>query len=71
MSKHFPKPYEPLGGYVKVELDLSNYATTAGLERATGVNTSNVAAKPDLASWKAEIDKIDEDKFRQSKQCSK
>ena len=31
MSKHFPKPYEPLGGYVKVELDLSNYATKAGL----------------------------------------
>ena len=50
MSKHFPKLYEPLGGYVKVELDLSNYATTAGLERATGVNTSNLAAKPDLAS---------------------
>ena len=71
MSKYFPKPYEPLGGYVKIGLDLSNYATKAGLEWATRVNTSNLAAKPDLASWKAEIDKIDEDKFRQSKQCSK
>ena len=30
MSKYFPEP-KSLGGRVKIELDLSNYATKAGL----------------------------------------
>ena len=31
MDQYFPKPYNYFGGNVKVELDLSNYATKAGL----------------------------------------
>ena len=42
---------------MKVQLDLSNYATKANLKGATGVNTSNLAVKSDLASLKAEVDK--------------
>ena len=61
MGPCFPKPYERSGGNIKVELDLSNYTTKAGLKVATGVNTSNLAPKLDLASLKAQVDKIDID----------
>ena len=58
MSQYFLKPYEPFGGDINVKVYLSNYATK------TGVDTSNLAAKSDLASLKAEIDKIDADKSK-------
>ena len=35
MSQYFPKPSEPFRGNVKVELDLSSYATKAELKNAT------------------------------------
>ena len=35
------------------------YATKSDLKKAIGVDTSNLAAKPELASLKAEVDKID------------
>ena len=35
---------------MKVELDLSNYATKADLKNATGVDTSKYAKKVDLAN---------------------
>ena len=38
MSAYFPKQ-ESFGANVKVELDLSNYATKADLKNATGVDT--------------------------------
>ena len=53
MSQYFPKPYECYSGNVKVELDLSNYATKAGLKGSTGVDTSSLASKRDLACLKA------------------
>ena len=37
MSEYFPKP-NSLGANVKVELDLSNYATKANLKSATRVD---------------------------------
>ena len=37
---------------------MSNYATPADLKGAAGVDTSNLASKSDLASLKAEEDKI-------------
>ena len=37
---------------------MSKYATKADLKNATVFNTSRLAAKSDLASLKAEIDKI-------------
>ena len=35
-----------------------------GLKRAIGVNTFNLAAKLDLASFKASVDKLDVDKLK-------
>ena len=40
MREYFPRP-KPLGANVKVELDLSNYATKADIKNARGVDTSN------------------------------
>ena len=40
MSQYFPKPCVLYSGSRKVELDLSNSATKADLERETGVDTS-------------------------------
>ena len=64
MSQYFPKPYERSVENVKVELYLSSYATTEDLNRATGVDTSNLAAKSDLACFKSESDKVDTDKLK-------
>ena len=51
MNKYFRKP-KSFGGRVKVELDLSNYATKTGLKNATGVDTSDFAKKTDTANLK-------------------
>ena len=59
MSQYFLKPYEIIGGDITVKVDLRNYATKADLKNATEIDTSKLAAKSDLASLKAEIDKID------------
>ena len=56
MSENFPE-VKSSGGRVKVELDLSNYATKVDLKNATGVDTSKFAKKVDLASLKSEVDK--------------
>ena len=64
MSQYFPKPYNRFGVNVKVELDLSSYATKGTLKGTTGIDTSNLAAKSDLVSLKAEVDKIDIDKLK-------
>ena len=64
MSQYFPKPYRSFGGNVKVELDLSSYATKSDLQNATGIDTSNFALKSHLASLKAEVDKIDAGKLK-------
>ena len=49
MSEFFPKP-KSLGTNVKVELDLSNYATKADLKNATDIDTSDFAKKTDLSN---------------------
>ena len=48
---------------MKVELDLSNYATKTYLKNAAGVDTSKFAKKVDLASLKSNLHKSDIDKF--------
>ena len=48
---------------INVNVDLFNYATKADLKNATGIDTSILAAKSDLASLKAEVDKLDIDKL--------
>ena len=62
MSEYFPEP-ESFRGRVKIELDLSNYATKTDLKNATGVDTSSVAKKVDLANLKSNVDKLDIDKL--------
>ena len=62
-SQYFPKPYRTFVGNINVKVDLSNYAGEADLKGATGVDTFKLVAKSDLASLKAEIDKIDIDKL--------
>ena len=64
ISQYFPIPYEPVGADINVKVDLTNYATKTDLEHATEVDTSKLAAKFDLASIKAEKDKIDVDKLK-------
>ena len=64
MSQYFPKLYELSGGNLKIELNLSKYATKGDLKVTTGVDKSSFAAKSDLASLKVEIDKIDINKLK-------
>ena len=64
MSQYFPKPYEPFRGDINVKVDLSNYATKADLKNTTGTDISKLAAKSDLVSLKAEVDKIDAEKLK-------
>ena len=35
MSQYFSKPYEPFGGVINVNIDLSNYATKSDSRNAT------------------------------------
>ena len=46
-----------------VKVGLSNHATKVGLKNATGIATSKLAAKSDLVSLKADVDKLDIDKL--------
>ena len=45
-------------GKVKVQLDLSNYATKTDLKNATGIDTPSFAKKVDLTSLKSNVDKL-------------
>ena len=60
MSTYYP-PYKSSSNNIKVELDLSNYATKNNLQNITHVDVSSFASKTNLASLKAEVDKIDVD----------
>ena len=63
MSEYFPEP-KSLGGRVKIELGLSNYATKADLKNAAGVDTSKFANKVNLTNLKSDVDKLDIDKLK-------
>ena len=63
MSQCFPKPYEPFGGDINVKVNLSNYATKAGIKNISHVDTSSFALKTNLASLKTEVYKLDIDKL--------
>ena len=64
MSQYFPKAYEPFWGDINVKVDWSNYATKLDVKNTTGIDTSKLVAKSDLASLRAEVDKIDVDKLK-------
>ena len=63
MSGYFSKP-KCLGGKVKVELHLSNYATKADLKNAAGVDTSDFTKDTDLTNLKSDVDRLDINKFK-------
>ena len=58
MSQYFP-PYKSFRGDIKVELDLSNYATKTDVKNVTHVDVSSFVSKTNLASLETEVDKID------------
>ena len=63
MSTYYP-PYKSSCQSVKVELDLTNYATKTDLKNINHVDISSYASKTNLATLKPEVDKIDVDKLK-------
>ena len=63
MSKYFP-PYNNSSKNIKVELDLSNYATKKDIKDITHIAASGFASKTNLAALKTEVDKIDTDELK-------
>ena len=57
-------PYKSSSNNIKVELDLTNYATKNDLKNTTHVDVSIFASKTNLAALKTEVDKIDTDKLK-------
>ena len=57
-------PYKSSSNNIKVEIDLTNYATKTDLENITHVDVSSFASKTNLAALKTELDKIDVDKLK-------
>ena len=56
--------YKSSSNNIKVELDLTNYATKTDLNNITRVDTSSFASKTNLAVLKTEVDRIDVDKLK-------
>ena len=56
--------YKSSSNNVKVELDLTNYATKTDLKNITHVDVSSFASKTNLEALKTEVDKIDTDKLK-------
>ena len=57
-------PYKISSNNIKVELDLTNYATKTDLNNIAHVDNSSFASKTNLAALKTEVDKIDIDKSK-------
>ena len=53
MSQYFSKPFRSFGGIVKVKVDIKT-----DLKNVTHVDMSSFALKPNLASFKTEVDKL-------------
>ena len=61
-SQYFPTPSSHKEN-IKVEIDLSNHATTKNINDITHVDTSNFPLKTNLFSLKTEVDKLNIDKL--------
>ena len=57
-NKYFP-PYSTHLGNIKVELDLTGYATKKDLDDITHVDTSEFPLKTNLTALKNEVEKLD------------
>ena len=64
MSIQYYPPYKSSSNNIKVELDLSNYATKKDINDIAHVDVSGFASKTNLAALKTEVDKIDVDKLK-------
>ena len=64
MSSQYYPPYKNISNNIKVELDLTNYATKDDVKNITHVDVSSYASKTNLAALKTEVDKIDIDKLK-------
>ena len=63
MSTYYP-PYKSSSNNIKVELDLTNYATETDLKNITHVDVSSFASKTNVAALKTEVDKVDAHKLK-------
>ena len=61
--RYYPA-YKSFSNNVKVELDLTNYATKTDLKNITHVDVSSFASKTNLAALKTEVGKTDTDKLK-------
>ena len=57
-------PYKSFSNNIKVEFDLTNYATKIDLNNIIHVDTSSFSSKTNLAALKTEVDKIDVEKLK-------
>ena len=57
-SQYCP-PYRSSGRNIKIELDMSSYATKNDLKNVTHADVSSFALKTNLANLKTEVDKLD------------
>ena len=64
MSSQYFLQYENYSNNIKVQLDLTNYATKDDIKNITHVDVSSYATKTNLAALKTEVDKIDTDKLK-------
>ena len=56
MSQYFPKPYEPFGGDINVNVYFFNYVTD--IKNISHIDDSSFTLKSNLASLKIEVDKL-------------
>ena len=64
MSSQCYPPYKNSSNNIKVELELTNYATKTDLKNITHTDVSSFASKTNLAALKTEVDKTDVDKLK-------
>ena len=64
MSSQYYPPYKRSSSNIKIELDLTNYATKTDLKNTMHIDVSSFASKTNLAALKTEVDKIDVDKLK-------
>ena len=60
---YYPR-YKSSSNNIRVELNLTNYATKTDLKNITHVDVGSFASKTNLAALKTKVDKIDADKLK-------
>ena len=58
------QPYKSSSNNIKVELDLTNYATKTDLKNIAHTDVSSFTSKTNLSALKTEVDKIEVDKLK-------